>query len=282
MNDADLGWYFRSRGRVLGPFQLAQLEVLKNQGRVAKFDELSRDRRNWIPAGSLPELFPPPAPRQETTGSPGASGQPGGHGDDPVADDAAVWFYVSESGQTGPVSLSEMIRLSRAGVLRAETFVWNSGMTDWLPARDVPALGSAATSAVPTPVAAKGQGFNITAIAGFVLGVTGLLSGAMAFLTSAFLLEARQNRDFLLVIFTGLLMIWGLSSLLAVILGPIGMVRANRDGGARRGFSLGLAGMVLGIVGLLGLLILVFMAALGRMSSDGPGRGAAAVLSRVD
>ena len=278
MNDSDLGWYVRSRGRVLGPFQLAQLEVLKGQGRVAKFDEVSRDRRNWVRAATVPELFPPSAPPPESAGSSPGAGSARPHdasyavveNDPAIGDDAAIWFYVTDTGQTGPVALSKLISLSRTGVVRAETFVWNSGMTDWIPARDVPALGLTLTPAALAPVAAPTAAtFNVLALSGFVLGVLGLLAGAMGFVTSAFLSTADQNRDLLAVISFGFIAIWGLCSLLAVILSPIGMVRANRAGGERKGLGLGLAGMVLGIIGLLVLLILMFLAVLGVMASKG-------------
>ncbi len=276
MNDADLGWFVRSRGRVLGPFQLAQLEVLKNQGRLAKFDELSRDRRAWVRASSLPELFPPPAPPSEGTASlvVAGSAQPVDAnyrvtGGDPATEEATGWFYIGDAGQVGPLTLLEMIGLGRTGVLRAETFVWNSNLTDWIPARDVPALGlTSALTAAATPMAA---GVTL-ALAGFVLGVLGLLCGAMAFLTSAFISGSEQNRTLLMVIFLGLVGAWGISSLLAVILSSIGMVRINRAGGERRGFGLGLAGMVMGIVGTLGLLVLMFSVALGVMASKGAAR----------
>lgn len=277
MNDADLGWYVRSRGRMLGPFQLAQLEVFKNQGRVAKFDELSRDRRNWVPAGSLPELFPRPPPPAPGTGPSRGVGaaQPHDAGnavtgvDTSTEADTAVWFYVSGAGQTGPIPLSEMVHLARSGVLRAETFVWNSGMTDWLPARDVPALGLNSASVAASPAAATASGGHVLALSGLVLGVLGLLFRSMAFLTSAFLSGAEQNRDLLAMIFMALVGFWGLSSLLAVILGPLGMVRASRAGPGRPGFALGMAGMVLGIVGMLGIMTLIFLAVLGVMASKG-------------
>lgn len=280
MNDADPGWYVRSRGRVLGPFQFPQLAVLKNQGRLAKFDELSRDRRTWVRAASLPELFPPPAPPTEVTATLPVAGsaQPvdAGYnvtGGDPAVEEATGWFYINDTGHAGPVTLLEMIGLSRSGVVRAETFVWNSNLTDWIPARDVHALGLTSASAALTPVATPmAASVNAPALAGLVLGVLGLLCGAMAFLTSAFLSNASQNRDLLMVIFFGLVAAWGLSSLLALILSPIEMVRINRAGGERRGFGLALAGMVLGIVGMFGLLVLMFLAVLGMMASKGAAR----------
>ena len=46
------------------------------------------------------------------------------------------WHY-SESGQQfGPVSEDELLRLAQTGVVKPESMVWQSGMTEWKPFRD--------------------------------------------------------------------------------------------------------------------------------------------------
>jgi len=45
------------------------------------------------------------------------------------------WFYAREGRQTGPVSESDLIELSRTGVVTGDTLVWHAGMGDWQPYR---------------------------------------------------------------------------------------------------------------------------------------------------
>jgi GYF domain 2 len=64
----------------------------------------------------------------------------------------AVWWYERNGQQAGPVTLAELLELSRSGQLRPEARVWRAGMPGWLPARDVPevAAGLPAGEAVAT------------------------------------------------------------------------------------------------------------------------------------
>ena len=61
MADQTGGWYVRTRGRTLGPFTWGQLESLRDRGQLARFDEVSQDRRSWTSAAGLPQLFQNPA-----------------------------------------------------------------------------------------------------------------------------------------------------------------------------------------------------------------------------
>ena len=56
--------------------------------------------------------------------------------------DPAVWFYVSDGQQVGPLTKLKL-RVARAkGLVAASTFVWRSGMQDWVPLESVPELAS--------------------------------------------------------------------------------------------------------------------------------------------
>ncbi len=46
---------------------------------------------------------------------------------------AASWYYASGTDPVGPYSTAQMTTLLAAGVLRVETLVWSSEMTDWAP-----------------------------------------------------------------------------------------------------------------------------------------------------
>ena len=50
-------WFFKnSDGNVYGPADLASLATWAREGRITPTGFVSRDRRSWIPAPSLPEL----------------------------------------------------------------------------------------------------------------------------------------------------------------------------------------------------------------------------------
>jgi uncharacterized RDD family membrane protein YckC len=59
------------------------------------------------------------------------------------------WYYAAGGKQAGPVSDEALAELVRTGVVRAETLVWNSGLSGWVPYLQVSA---------PAPVAAVAAG----------------------------------------------------------------------------------------------------------------------------
>ena len=61
-------WYIRSRGRVSGPFTVAQLESMRERGQFSRFHEVSTDRQNWVSAARVPEFFPPAEARPACAG----------------------------------------------------------------------------------------------------------------------------------------------------------------------------------------------------------------------
>lgn len=50
----------------------------------------------------------------------------------------AAWFYIGHYGQLGPLTREQMDELIEGGVITSETYVWKSGMSDWIPAERVP------------------------------------------------------------------------------------------------------------------------------------------------
>jgi len=67
-------FYIRRRGRdVEGPVNAAQLRALASTGRLNRWDEVTRDMRQWIAAGKVTGLRfadAPPAPPADTTRDP--------------------------------------------------------------------------------------------------------------------------------------------------------------------------------------------------------------------
>lgn len=49
----------------------------------------------------------------------------------------ADWYYIGHYGQLGPLSLDQMEELIEGGVVVRETYVWCTGMPQWLPADNV-------------------------------------------------------------------------------------------------------------------------------------------------
>src|SRR5579883_2361016 len=88
--------YVRVRGRVIGPFSLAQLKALRERGQFHRFHEISEDRKRWVSATTLDELFGSGAesvlPLEPAATRAGAV--EAGHRAEPVAE----WFYVDTQG----------------------------------------------------------------------------------------------------------------------------------------------------------------------------------------
>lgn len=59
------------------------------------------------------------------------------------------WYYVGHYGQLGPLSANQMIDLIQDGVIERDTYVWRSGMADWVRAWIVPEFSS--TFAIMAP-----------------------------------------------------------------------------------------------------------------------------------
>jgi TM2 domain-containing membrane protein YozV len=54
--------------------------------------------------------------------------------------DQPEWFYVGHYGQLGPLTFAQLRELMEDGVVVRQTFVWKSGMAQWLAANDLPDL----------------------------------------------------------------------------------------------------------------------------------------------
>ncbi len=271
-------WYVRSRGKVLGPFGFQQLETLRNQKRLAKFDEVSRgDRRSWTVASSLPELFP----SESTSGYQSVVKQAVEESyevDSVVKAEPATWYYMGPQGSSTPQTMTAMTQHVGSGVVLADTLVWTVEMPDWVAARTVPALGlsrpttpngSGSIDSAQGPLATVdarprvGTGFSVAA---FILGLLGLFCGLWAFVLPTVAYSATRNHEIVAIIFFVDLVVWAVLALLSVTFGTVGLVRASRDE-KRRGFGFGLTGLILGVLLMAGLSVLVFFTALGVIAT---------------
>ena len=136
MADESGGWYVRAKGRTLGPFSWAQLESLRDRGQLAQFHEVSQDKRTWVHASTLSDLFGGRSGSGQVTEGYGPQNTP------PSAHTAQGWFYKNAAGTHGPVSAEQIAALVRSGQILADTPIWREGFPCWLPLSDVPEFAS--------------------------------------------------------------------------------------------------------------------------------------------
>lgn len=61
----------------------------------------------------------------------------------------ADWYYIGNYGQLGPLTKDQLDELVEGGVVSRETYVWKSGMPQWVPADSVSELAVAFRSIDP-------------------------------------------------------------------------------------------------------------------------------------
>lgn len=69
--------------------------------------------------------------------------------------DAAAWYAVIRGEQAGPLTLAELARRAKEGLVSARTFVWRDGMGDWKRISDVPDLAGRLGGEAPVPLEKK-------------------------------------------------------------------------------------------------------------------------------
>lgn len=184
--------FVRVRGRVIGPFSLAQLKALRERGQFHRFHEVSEDRRLWASAATLEDLFPPEG---ESAGAPSAAAR----GGEAVADPAVEWYYVDAKGeQAGPVAEAQLLTFHEKGTVTGATLVWKEGMAGWTalaesgllrsqPGRPQAVPGSGSGKAPPrAALSAAFHGFFTDPVGGLAplceaLGNTGALALGLVF-----------------------------------------------------------------------------------------------------
>lgn len=126
---SDKRYFVRVRGKVLGPFSAGQLRSLQKRGQFSRLDEVSEDRKTWVPASEVQGLFP--AAIQVAAA---AEPQPADNrkADGPAESDE--WFFLNaDQQQQGPLSRTQLLDMHRQGTLRDDTPVWTRRMAEWTP-----------------------------------------------------------------------------------------------------------------------------------------------------
>lgn len=257
-------WYLRTRGRILGPLSWDQLRASRDRGQVARFDQVSRDRENWVSADSLERLFPRSASGGAFVGGPASSsvrpvpardrmpdsegflilddedeGRPKplaawGAGRSPAADEPAGWYYAEAGSPQGPVGLAELKRLAKDGRVGPGTLYWRNGLEQWTAGADLPELnrlwpfdGGAGGESNPTshpPHAPMAEVVPVSPVAPVSpLAMIGLVSNLLC----------------------------GVGNLAAIVVGVLALRQIARSRGSLAGRRHAIAGIALGIAGLL-------------------------------
>lgn len=150
-------WYVRNRGRISGPYDFARLQGLKARGRLSRVHEVSNDRQTWLSATSIPGLFDAAQSRgggsaQVEDAVIHAEPEPEPIAADPIVED---WYYATDAGQQGPVSIDELQQLVLSGHISNQTLVWKSSLPSWTPAAEIAELGVAPAMIAPSVTAAS-------------------------------------------------------------------------------------------------------------------------------
>lgn len=163
--------YVRVRGRVIGPFSLAQLKALRERGQFHRFHEVSEDRKRWVSAATLEELFADGA--ESVLAIEPTDARPGTAAAAPRTDPATEWFYVDAQGnQAGPVSQDQLLSFARAGTIKGETLVWKEGLANWMTLAETGLLAGQPPSAGADSKSGR-RGDGLTALKDFLLDPVG-------------------------------------------------------------------------------------------------------------
>jgi hypothetical protein len=234
---------------------------LRQRGQVARFDQVSRDRQEWVAADSLERLFPRggaggafvagTAARKPGTNRPsdlesdeflilddedGDGNAPGPAARaGPSADEPAGWYYAEAGTPQGPVGYGELRRLARDGRIGPGTLYWRTGLEQWMTGSELPELsrlwpdedarGASPRAATLPPRDRKAEPVG----AGATPRIHPLAIASLA-----------------------LNLLCGVGNVAAIVAGVMALRQMARSGGTTTEKRLALGGIVLGVVGVIG------------------------------
>lgn len=196
----DRPYFYRLRGRSLGPVGLHQIRQLAQRAQIGPSTEVSRDGVNWVKASDFQEIFvvvPGSAPPVIVEDMPREL---------PPQRAQERWFYTINGNQQGPVDLSTLQQLVANGSVSPDEHAIPEGGAQWMTISSVPQL--AGQNRMPMIVTGNGyrdregdrppvhqtEGTNGMAIAGFVLSLLGCGLLALIFSLIALNSKNRANR----------------------------------------------------------------------------------------
>lgn len=152
--------FMRFRGKTTGPFTLAQIEQMRQLGRVTAIHQFSADGVQWVLAADA-GLVASPGTAQNLGPLLGAMPDVM-----PVEDDAPPWYHLDATGaRQGPIPRAQMAEMIAGGQLTGASEVWCEGFADWVPldrtdlARLLP--GTAAKPATTSTAMLDGNGLVV-------------------------------------------------------------------------------------------------------------------------
>jgi hypothetical protein len=86
--------FIRIRGKVLGPYDSAKLQLFVKRGQLSRMHEVSPDSINWVPASKYPDLFVDPDVPQTAAAH--------------LATNTPQWFCQIKSKEYGPISAQSL------------------------------------------------------------------------------------------------------------------------------------------------------------------------------
>jgi len=239
----DRPYYYRLRGRTMGPIGLRQIRQLAQRAQIGRMTDVSRDGLQWAKAGDFPEVFQAGGAEPPVSDAISGGARIDGGGGDflPTPAQASRWYYTQQGAQQGPVDLATLQQLVATGQVAASEHAIPEGGTDWQPVSSLPQLaglsagqmpmvnGGTTNSSTRSSESRQGQGTNGLAIAGFVIALISLPFGCL----------------------------WGLSlplSVLALIFSAIAMAGENTS---QRGLAI--AGLVISIVAIIVAVVMLII-----------------------
>lgn len=184
----DRPYYYRLRGRTIGPLPLRQMRQLAQRAQIGRTTDVSRDGQQWGKASDFAEVFQaesafdPPVDPINAPLDEGFQVSPGPNSPSAITQ-GPLWYYTLNGDQQGPVTLAALQQLVSNGTLSPQEHVIPEGGTEWITVMNVPMPATAvgnypAVPLVPQPKQASGGG-SALAIAGFVLSLLSVPLGCL-------------------------------------------------------------------------------------------------------
>ena len=117
-------WYYVSNNQSVGPFSVEEMEdLIENKTIYGNTYVWKSGLKDWIylKNSDLAAYLQKEGTNTKT---------------ETTSEDAS-WFYVNSSNQQmGPYTEEEMVQFIKEGIITANTYVWRSGMMDWIHCKD--------------------------------------------------------------------------------------------------------------------------------------------------
>jgi TM2 domain-containing membrane protein YozV len=150
----DRPFYFRLRGRTLGPFTLQQMRQKAAAAQINSRSDISRDGFAWSKAAEFPEIFS------------GGGAPPGGSTSGvtpPITTPQPEWYCQLDGNQHGPLELAAIQQYVASGTLGADDYVFRVGQQAWTRVHENPELANSVAPPPPAIVVDQRGSQNVSA-----------------------------------------------------------------------------------------------------------------------